>query len=338
MYQAKVDRYSKNTYVPCGNSGLKLSKLSFGLWHGFGDACQFDTMRELCLTAFDCGITSFDLANIYGPARGAAELNFGRILEEDLKPHRLECIITTKAGYPMWDGPVGSGGSRKHIITSLDESLSRLGLDYVDIYYHHLMDPETPLEETMEALAQTVRQGKALYVGLSNYDGKTAAEAAKILKEIHCPFIVNQNRYSILDRTIEDNGLKQTCKDLHVGLITFSPLAQGLLTGKYLNGIPEDSRMNTDGRFLKSSVLTPEKITMLQKLNALAQQRGEPMAQMALNWVLQHEEVTSVIIGASRAEQIKENLKVLGCAPISQEELSVIDELSASVKGQSIFA
>ena len=267
MYIASKERYTTMEYNRCGDSGLMLPKVSLGLWHNFGDTANFENMRQLCFTAFDNGITQFDLANNYGPEPGSAEINFGRILKEELGKYRDELIITTKAGYEMWDGPYGNWGSRKYLLASLDQSLKRMGLEYVDIFYHHRMDPETPLEETMGALASAVQSGKALYVGLSNYDGKTLSQAASILQEMHCPFVINQNRYSIFDRTVEKNGLKKTTGILKKGLITFSPLAQGQLTDRYLNGIPEDSRIRTDGRFLKESNLTPERLQQIRELN-----------------------------------------------------------------------
>ncbi len=315
-------------YNRCGRSGLLLPKISLGLWHNFGDASDYENMRQLCFTAFDNGITQFDLANNYGPAYGSAEKNFGRILKEDLMSYRDELIITTKAGYDMWEGPYGNWGSRKYLLASLDQSLKRMGLDYVDIFYHHRMDPETPLEETMGALATAVCQGKALYVGLSNYDGETLEQAAAILKDLKCPFVINQNRYSIFDRTVEKNGLKDMTGKLEKGLITFSPLAQGQLTDRYLNGIPEDSRIRKDGRFLKESVLTAERMEQIRKLNELAAQRGEKLADMALAWLLQKKEVTSVLIGASKTQQILDNIKAIHSAPFTEEELQKIDEYS----------
>ena len=286
MYIASKERYTTMEYNRCGDSGLMLPKVSLGLWHNFGDTANFENMRQLCFTAFDNGITQFDLANNYGPEPGSAEINFGRILKEDLGKYRDELIITTKAGYEMWDGPYGNWGSRKYLLASLDQSLKRMGLEYVDILYHHRMDPETPLEETMGALASAVQSGKALYVGLSNYDGKTLSQAASILQEMHCPFVINQNRYSIFDRTVEKNGLKKTTGILKKGLITFSPLAQGHLTDRYLNGIPEDSRIRTDGRFLKESNLTPERLLQIRELNDMAAGRGEKLSEMALGWLL----------------------------------------------------
>ena len=301
MYTPAKERYETMEYNRCGESGLMLPKVSLGLWHNFGDTSDYENMKQLCFTAFDNGITQFDLANNYGPAYGSAERNFGKILKEELMPYRDELIITTKAGYDMWEGPYGNWGSRKYLLASLDQSLKRMGLEYVDIFYHHRMDPETPLEETMGALATAVQQGKALYVG------KTLSQAAAILKDLKCPFVINQNRYSIFDRTVEENGLKRTTGILKKGLITFSPLAQGQLTDRYLNGIPEDSRIRKDGRFLKESALTPERLDQIRRLNDLAVQRGEKLADMALGWLLNHEEVTGVLIGASKPQQILDN-------------------------------
>ena len=328
MYTPAKERYNIMEYNRCGRSGLLLPKISLGLWHNFGDASDYENMRQLCFTAFDNGITQFDLANNYGPAYGSAEKNFGRILKEDLMPYRDELIITTKAGFDMWEGPYGNWGSRKYLLASLDQSLKRMGLDYVDIFYHHRMDPETPLEETMGALATAVCQGKALYVGLSNYDGETLEQAAAILKDLKCPFVINQNCYSIFDRTVEKNGLKDMTGNLKKGLITFSPLAQGQLTDRYLNGIPEDSRIRKDGRFLKESILTAERMEQIRKLNELAAQRGEKLADMELAWLLQKKEVTSVLIGASKTQQILDNIKAIHSAPFTEEELQKIDEYS----------
>ena len=328
MYTPAKERYNIMEYNRCGRSGLLLPKISLGLWHNFGDASDYENMRQLCFTAFDNGITQFDLANNYGPAYGSAEKNFGRILKEDLMSYRDELIITTKAGYDMWEGPYGNWGSRKYLLASLDQSLKRMGLDYVDIFYHHRMDPETPLEETMGALATAVCQGKALYVGLSNYDGETLEQAAAILKDLKCPFVINQNCYSIFDRTVEKNGLKDMTGNLKKGLITFSPLAQGQLTDRYLNGIPEDSRIRKDGRFLKESILTAERMEQIRKLNELAAQRGEKLADMALAWLLQKKEVTSVLIGASKTQQILDNIKAIHSAPFTDEELQKIDAYS----------
>lgn len=328
MYNADKNRYEKMVYNRCGNSGLKLPEVSLGLWHNFGDTGRYDNMKAMCFTAFDNGITHFDLANNYGPEYGSAEKNFGRIMREELYSYRDELIISTKAGYDMWQGPYGDGGSRKYLIASLDQSLKRMGLDYVDIFYHHRMDPNTPLEETMCALDSIVKSGKALYVGISNYDGATMKKAADILTELKCPFIINQNSYNIFNRTIEQNGLKQAARKAGKGIISFSPLAQGMLTDRYLHGIPDDSRIKTDGRFLKESQLTEERMKAIRGLSELAKQRGESLAQMALKWVLKDGDVTSVLIGASKPEQILENLKVLESAPFSAEELKKIDELS----------
>lgn len=328
MYIADKDRYNKLEYARCGKSGLKLPRVSLGLWHNFGDNNDFKTMQKLCFTAFDNGITHFDLANNYGPPYGSAEINFGRILKQDLKKYRDELLISTKAGYDMWEGPYGNWGSRKYLIASLDQSLKRMGLEYVDIFYHHRMDKDTPLEETMGALNQIVQSGKALYVGLSNYDGETLAKASEILTQMHCPFIINQNRYSIFDRTIENNGLKEMAQKLNKGIIAFSPLAQGLLTDRYLKGIPEDSRIKTDGRFLKAEILTEKKLTQIANLNEIAKQRGQSLAQMALAWILKDNIVTSVLIGASKPEQILMNLEAMDNIVFSSEELKLIDDNS----------
>ncbi|MBQ7581892.1 MAG: aldo/keto reductase [Lachnospiraceae bacterium] len=327
MYQANINRYETMTYNRCGDSGLLLPAVSLGLWHNFGDNASYDNMKALCHTAFDNGITHFDLANNYGPRPGSAELNFGRILAEDLFLYRDELIISTKAGYDMWPGPYGNWGSRKYLIASIDQSLERMGLDYVDIFYHHRMDPKTPLEETMGALAKIVRSGKALYVGLSNYDGPTLEKAAAILNDEKVPFIINQNRYNILTRTIEENGLKDTAMRLHKGLICFSPLAQGLLSDRYLNGIPEDSRIRTDGRFLHEEQVE-EKIERIRSLNEIAKQRGQTLAEMALAWLLHDKAVTSVLIGASKPDQILDNIKATGNTDFSEDELRAIDRIS----------
>ena len=327
MYQANEKRYETIPYHRCGDSGLLLPAVSLGFWHNFGDTASYDNMKKLCFTAFDHGITHFDLANNYGPEPGSAEKNLGLILRDELGAYRDELIISTKAGYDMWPGPYGNWGSRKYLIASLDQSLKRLGLDYVDIFYHHRMDPETPLEETMEALAQIVRSGKALYVGLSNYNGEKLTQAEAILKELHCPFIINQNRYSIFDRTVEQNGLKETAAKLHKGIIAFSPLAQGMLTDRYLHGIPEDSRIRTDGRFLKENALTQERLGQIRKLNGLAAERGQTLAERALAWVLKDGIVTSVLIGASRPAQILDNIKALENTHFTEEELRIIDHI-----------
>lgn len=328
-YTAAQNRYQAMQYVRCGNSGLKLPTLSLGFWHNFGIHNDYGIMKQLCFTAFDNGITHFDLANNYGPEYGRAELNFGQIFKEAFRPYRDELLISTKAGFDMWDGPYGNWGSRKYLLASLDQSLMRMGLDYVDIFYHHRMDPQTPLEETMGALDQAVKSGKALYAGLSNYDGPTMQKASAILQELHCPFLINQNRYSILDRTIEENGLKQTACREGKGIIAFSPLAQGLLTDKYLHGIPEDSRIAKDGRYLHKEVLSDVTLNKIQALNHLASRRDQTLAQMALSWVLKDAKITSVLIGASRPEQILENLSILGHCEFSEEELKVIDRITA---------
>lgn len=328
MYIADEKRYETMKFRASGKSGLKLPEVVLGLWHNFGDTASFERMRELCFTAFDNGITHFDLANNYGPEPGSAEKNFGRILKEEMGQHRDEMVISTKAGYLMWDGPYGDWGSRKYLLASLDQSLQRMGLDYVDIFYHHRMDPNTPLEETMGALATAVQSGKALYVGLSNYDGPTMEKAAAILKDLHCPFIINQNRYSIFDRTIEKNGLKEKAAELKKGIIAYSPLAQGLLTNRYLNGIPEDSRIMTDGRFLKKDALTEEKLMKIRALNEVAAGRGQTLAEMALSWILRDGIVTSVLVGASRPQQLLDNIKAIENTEFSEEELKKIDELS----------
>ncbi len=328
MYQPAAERYQSMTYAPCGNSGLKLPRVSLGFWHNFGDTASPDNMKALCFTAFDSGITHFDLANNYGPAPGSAERNLGRILREDFQGYRDELVISTKAGYLMWEGPYGDWGSRKYLLASLDQSLKRMGLEYVDIFYHHRMDPATPLEETMGALAQAVRSGKALYAGLSNYDGETLEKAEAVLREERVPFVINQNRYSILDRTIERNGLKETSRRLGKGIITFSPLAQGMLTDRYLNGIPEDSRIRTDGRFLKESQLSEERMQKIRGLNEIARARGQTLAEMALAWILRDGAVTSVLIGASKPSQILDNVKAIRNTSFTDDELARIDALS----------
>ena len=327
MYKPNSERYLTMTYNRCGKSGLKLPAVSLGLWHNFGDTADYENMKAVVFTAFDNGITHFDLANNYGPAPGSAERNFGKILKEELSPYRDELIISTKAGYDMWEGPYGNWGSRKYLLASLDQSLKRLGLDYVDIFYHHRPDPDTPLEETMGALTRAVRSGKALYAGLSNYNGEQLEKAVKILTELKCPFIINQNRYSIFDRTIEQNGLKSTAVRLEKGIIAFSPLAQGMLTDRYLNGIPADSRIMTDGRFLKQSSVTPERLEQIRKLNEIAKERGQTLAEMALAWVLKDGVVTSVLIGASKPSQILDNIKAINNTAFSAEELEKINKV-----------
>ena len=326
-YKANEKRYDSTEYRRCGESGLKLPPVSLGLWHNFGDRSDFDNMCRMCFTAFDSGITHFDLANNYGPEAGSAETNFGKILRNHLSQYRDEMIISTKAGYYMWPGPYGDKGSKKYLVASLDASLKRMGLEYVDIFYHHRMDPETPLYETMWALDSIVKSGKALYVGLSNYDGETMTKAAQILSELHCPFIINQNRYSILDRTVEKNGILKNAIEAKKGMIIFSPLAQGLLTDRYINGIPEDSRVKTDGRFLKEGQISPDMIEKIKKLNAIAENRGQTLAQMALSWIYSREGITSVLIGASKPEQITENLKMTENIYFTDEERLAIDKI-----------
>lgn len=327
-YFASEKRYDGMKYNRCGKSGLMLPAVSLGLWHNFGTNDDFETMRQMCFTAFNAGITHFDLANNYGPLPGSAEENFGKILKEDLGIYRDELIISTKAGYGMWPGPYGDWGSRKYLIASLDQSLKRMGLEYVDIFYHHRMDPNTPLEETMGALDQIVKSGKALYVGISNYDGKTMKKAAKILSDLKTPFIINQNRYNIFDRTIENNGLKKSAPAEGKGIITFSPLAQGLLTDRYLNGIPEDSRIGKNTPFLRKEALTEGRISNITELNKIAESRGQTLAQMALSWILKDDAITSVLIGASKPSQITDCIKCIEKTSFTAEELKQIDKLS----------
>ena len=324
-YIAEKNRYEQMNYNRCGKSGLMLPQVSLGFWHNFGTNDDYENMKQMCFTAFDLGITHFDLANNYGPEAGSAESNLGKILKEEMSGYRDELIISTKAGYDMWEGPYGNWGSRKYLLASLDQSLSRMQLDYVDIFYHHRMDPETPLEETMSALDTAVKSGKALYAGVSNYDGPTMVRATEILSDMKCPFVINQNRYSIFDRTIEKNGLKARANELGKGIIAFSPLEQGLLTDKYLKGIPVGSRIQKDGRFLKESSLTPERLAQISALNDMARERGETLAQMAVNWILKDGEVTSVLIGASSPQQIVENVKGISCNSFTEEELLQID-------------
>ena len=327
MYSASENRYETMKFNRVGNSGLKLPVVSLGLWHNFGATGDYQNMKKMCFTAFDNGITHFDLANNYGPEAGDAEINFGKILHENMSAYRDEMIISTKAGYGMWPGPYGDWGSRKYLIASLDQSLKRMGLEYVDIFYHHRPDENTPLEETMLALSSIVNSGKALYVGLSNYDGERMKKAAEILKELKCPFIINQNSYNIFDRTIENNGLKTASKEICKGIIAFSPLSQGLLTDRYLNGIPSDSRVKSSGVFLKEDRVK-EMLPKIKKLNELALSRGQSLAQMSLQWILKDNIVTSVLIGASKPEQILDNLKILSASPFAADELKLIDEYS----------
>ena len=327
-YTANESRYDSMEYRRCGDSGLKLPAVSLGLWHNFGKSADYENMCRMCFTAFDNGITHFDLANNYGPPAGAAETNFGKILSEHLRGYRDEIVISTKAGYYMWQGPYGDKGSKKYLTASLDQSLMRLNIDYVDIFYHHRMDPETPLYETMWALDSIVKSGKALYVGLSNYDGETMLRAAQILDELHCPFIINQNKYSIFERYVEKNGILNACREAKKGMIVFSPLAQGLLTDRYLNGIPEDSRVRTDGRFLNERSLSEEKLDKIRCLNAIAKERCQTLAQMALSWIYSREGITSVLIGASKPSQILENLRMTENTAFTSEELEAIDKIA----------
>ena len=305
-----------------------LPEVSLGLWHNFGSNGNFDNMEAMCHTAFDNGITHFDLANNYGPVPGAAEENFGRILKKGLGEYRDELVISTKAGYDMWPGPYGNWGSKKYLVASLDQSLKRMGLDYADIYYHHRPDPETPLEETVRALDGIVRSGKALYIGISNYNREQTIAAAELFEELGTPFIINQRKYSIFDRTIETDGLKDYAAAHGIGVITFSPLAQGMLTDRYLNGIPQDSRIRTDGRFLKENAITEEMLAKVRALNEIAQHRGQTLAQMALSWILRDGDITSVLIGASRPSQILDNIGIVHSKEFTEEERRAIDEIS----------
>ncbi|ACK41844.1 MULTISPECIES: aldo/keto reductase [Dictyoglomus] len=326
IYVADSKRYEVMIYRRCGKSGLKLPAISLGFWHNFGYNDSFENMRNMVRKAFDLGITHFDLANNYGPPPGSAEENFGRILKFDLKPYRDEIVISTKAGYKMWDGPYGDFGSKKYLIASLEQSLKRMGLDYVDIFYHHRPDPETPIEETMEALYQIVRQGKALYVGISNYGPEETKLAYETLSKMGVRLIVNQILYNMFFRKPEEK-LFGVMEELGIGATIFSPLAQGLLTEKYLNGIPEDSRVKRSGIFLKESDITPEKIEKVRKLSQIAKERGQSVAQLAISWILRNNVVSSVIIGASKPEQIEENVKAISILKFSEEELKRIDEI-----------
>ena len=327
MYIADEKRYETMPYRRCGSSGLLLPAVSLGLWHNFGSNGNFENMEAVCHTAFDHGITHFDLANNYGPVYGAAEENFGRILKKSLGIYRDELVISTKAGYDMWPGPYGNWGSKKYLAASLDQSLRRMGLELVDIYYHHRPDPETPLQETAGALDGIVRSGKALYVGISNYDREQTEAIAALFKQMGTPFIINQRKYSMLDRTIEKDGLKDYAAAHGIGVITFSPLAQGLLTDRYLHGIPEDSRARADGRFLQESTITEDMLQKIGKLNALAARRGQSLAQMALAWILRDGDITSVLIGASRPAQVMDNIGMIGNTSFGEEERREIDEI-----------
>ncbi len=325
-YKASENRYDKMKYRRCGKSGIKLPLISLGLWHNFGDNDDFENARNILRTAFDHGVTHFDLANNYGPPYGTAEKNFGKIFNQDFKKYRDELIISTKAGWDMWPGPYGDFGSRKYLIASLDQSLQRMGLDYVDIFYHHRPDPETPLEETMGALDQIVRQGKALYVGISQYNAEDTEKAAKILKEQKTPFLIHQPRYNMMDRWVED-GLLDTLEKIGIGSIVFSPLEQGILTSKYLHGIPEDSRAATEGSYLDKSQITDEVVNQVQQLNEMAENRGQSLAQMAVAWLLKDKRVTSVLVGVSKVSQLKDNIEAINNINFSTEELNKIEEI-----------
>lgn len=330
MYIASETRYSQMKYNRCGASGLKLPAVSLGLWHNFGSNSNFDNMLELCQTAFNNGITHFDLANNYGPVPGAAEENFGRILKKSLGAYRDELVVSTKAGYDMWPGPYGDWGSKKYLVASLDQSLRRMGLDYVDIYYHHRPDPETPLEETAAALDGIVRNGKALYIGISNYNKEQTIAISGLFRKMGTPFIINQRKYSMFDRSIEKDGLKAYAAEHGIGIITFCPLAQGLLTDRYMNGIPENSRIKTDGRFLKEDAVTAETLRKVRALNAIAKERGQSLAQMALAWIMRDGDITSVLIGASRASQIIDNVGMLENTRFENKELEQIEQILQS--------
>lgn len=325
-HKAAENRYENMQYRRCGKSGLKLPAMSLGLWHNFGFVNDYNNSKKIISTAFDHGITHFDLANNYGPPPGSAETVFGKILKENFSAYRDEMIISSKAGYAMWDGPYGDWGSKKYLVSSLDQSLKRLGLDYVDIFYHHRPDPETPLQETMDTLSLMVQQGKTLYVGISNYEAEDAKKAIEILKKNGTPCLIHQPKYSMFERWVE-NGLLEVLDDNGVGCIPFSPLAQGLLTNKYLKGIPEDSRIATSGVFLKESNLTPETLAKISKLNELAQSRGQDLAQMALSWILKDDRITSVLIGASKPEQVLDSAKAIENTTFSTEELNQINQI-----------
>lgn len=328
MYNVNEDRYDKMKYMKCGNSGLYLPRVALGLWHNFGSVDPIENQKSIIFEAFNNGVTHFDLANNYGPIYGSAEENFGRILNNELSKYRDEMIISTKAGYDMWPGPYGNGGSRKYLISSLDQSLKRMNLDYVDIFYHHRPDPDTPLEETMGALTDIVKQGKALYIGLSNYHPKELKEASKILKENGTPCLIHQFSYSMFNRWSEVEGLHDVHKEEGIGSIAFSPLAQGLLTNKYLHGIPEDSRAKkVSSRFLNEKDITAEKLEKIRQLNDIAGERGQTLAQMALAWVLRNDVVTTVLIGASKPEQIVDNKNIINNLCFSDKELEMIEEI-----------
>ncbi|WP_149539883.1 L-glyceraldehyde 3-phosphate reductase [Escherichia albertii] len=329
VWLANPERYGQMQYRYCGKSGLRLPALSLGLWHNFGHVNTLETQRTILRRAFDSGITHFDLANNYGPPPGSAEENFGRLLREDFAAYRDELIISTKAGYDMWPGPYGSGGSRKYLLASLDQSLKRMGLEYVDIFYSHRVDENTPMEETASALAHAVQSGKALYIGISSYSPERTQKMVELLREWKIPLLIHQPSYNLLNRWVDKSGLLDTLETHGVGCIAFTPLAQGLLTGKYLNGIPEDSRMHREGhkvRGLTPGMLTEVNLNSLRLLNEMAQRRGQSMAQMALSWLLKDERVTSVLIGASRPEQVEENVQAINNLTFSAEELAQIDQ------------
>ncbi|WP_137651414.1 L-glyceraldehyde 3-phosphate reductase [Escherichia albertii] len=329
VWLANPERYGQMQYRYCGKSGLRLPALSLGLWHNFGHVNTLETQRAILRRAFDSGITHFDLANNYGPPPGSAEENFGRLLREDFAVYRDELIISTKAGYDMWPGPYGSGGSRKYLLASLDQSLKRMGVEYVDIFYSHRVDENTPMEETASALAHAVQSGKALYVGISSYSPERTQKMVELLREWKIPLLIHQPSYNLLNRWVDKSGLLDTLETHGVGCIAFTPLAQGLLTGKYLNGIPEDSRMHREGhkvRGLTPGMLTEVNLNSLRLLNEMAQRRGQSMAQMALSWLLKDERVTSVLIGASRPEQVEENVQAINNLTFSAEELAQIDQ------------
>lgn len=331
VFQADKTRYESMQYRRCGQSGLRLPAVSLGLWHNFGDSTLIENSRQLLQRAFELGITHFDLANNYGPPPGSAESNFGRIFREDFHAYRDELVISTKAGYTMWDGPYGDWGSRKYLIASLDQSLKRMGLEYVDIFYHHRPDPETPLRETMKALDHIVRQGKALYVGLSNYPAELARQAIDILDDLGTSCLIHQPKYSMFERTPEE-GLLSVLQEKGVGCIPFSPLAGGQLTDRYLNGIPADSRAASKSRFLNADQVSDEKLSKVRQLNALAERRGQKLSQMALAWVLRHDTVTSVLIGASKTSQIEDAIGMLNNLHFTAEELEAIDAILNSSK------
>ncbi|RNL72562.1 L-glyceraldehyde 3-phosphate reductase [Streptomyces sp. I6] len=336
-YRAAEDRYASMEYRRTGRSGLRLPAISLGLWHNFGDDRALASQRAILRRAFDLGVTHFDLANNYGPPPGSAELNFGKIFARDFAPYRDELIVSTKAGYLMHPGPYGEWGSRKYLMSSLDASLKRMGLDYVDIFYSHRFDPHTPLEETMGALASAVQQGKALYVGVSSYNSEQTAEAARLLKEMGVPALIHQPSYSMINRWIEDDGILDTLEAAGMGCISFVPLAQGLLTGKYLTGVPEGSRA-TQGKSLDPNLLSEEMLRRLRGLNEIARRRGQTLAQLALSWVLRDDRMTSALIGASSAGQLEENVAALHAAPLTDEELKEIDVFAVDTAGTNIWA